>query len=364
MTLQLDADAVITLIDSKEIADIYEWGISITADILDADMVKIAERQQSLLVPIASTDDGNTGKEFAVSIDASIPGGVLRTGESTIIDDRTAVRGEAVTAESTSSDYQHRSVLCVPVGSYGVLMALARAVNAFDEQQLTNVEQVASIIAAARDNEIHLDTDLQKQTLEEIGRLASHDLTNKLSIAHGNLELARQKGDMTFLDDCKRGITGIESIGRIISTLARTGVPVDSLQSVDLAETATTVYASLKTTRSTLTIQETGTIRADPSCLEQIFENLFRNALDHSDGDIEISVGLTDDGFYVADDGPGIPGELYNQVKEPGFSTQKNSAGSGLTIVEQLADAHGWDVAIGESTDGGARFTFSNVKIA
>ena len=73
-----------------------------------------------------------------------------------------------------------------------------------------------------------------------------------------------------------------------------------------------------------------------------------------------VEIGTRDDrpGFYVADDGPGIPADSRDAVFEPGYTTAAEGTGFGLSIVAQVAEAHGWDVAITESADGGARFEF------
>jgi signal transduction histidine kinase len=60
-------------------------------------------------------------------------------------------------------------------------------------------------------------------------------------------------------------------------------------------------------------------------------------------------------GFYVADDGPGIPPEERERVFDDGVS-DGGSTGLGLTIVSEVATAHGWTVAVDESESGGARF--------
>lgn len=68
-----------------------------------------------------------------------------------------------------------------------------------------------------------------------------------------------------------------------------------------------------------------------------------------------IRVGPLDDGFYVEDDGVGIPEADRGDVFDHGFSTDPDSTGLGLASVEQIAEAHGWTVALADTTDG-ARF--------
>jgi signal transduction histidine kinase len=100
--------------------------------------------------------------------------------------------------------------------------------------------------------------------------------------------------------------------------------------------------------------------------LQQLLENLFRNAVEHGGEDVTIRVGALDDaaGFYVADDGVGIPGEDRDEVFESGYSSATNGTGFGLAIVEEIADAHSWTIRVTESSEGGARFEMTDVELA
>ncbi|MFC6973842.1 sensor histidine kinase [Halomicroarcula sp. GCM10025709] len=88
---------------------------------------------------------------------------------------------------------------------------------------------------------------------------------------------------------------------------------------------------------------------------------MFRNALEHGSDGALVTVGPLDgaEGFYVADDGPGVPESEREQVFERGYTTSSRGTGFGLTIVEDIAHAHGWSVALTESEAGGARFEFT-----
>jgi signal transduction histidine kinase len=119
------------------------------------------------------------------------------------------------------------------------------------------------------------------------------------------------------------------------------------------------------------------TVLADRSRLRQLFENLFRNAVEHgstssrtpSDEVVEhagpnltVTVGDCDGGFYIADDGRGVPAELRDGLFEPGSSGEGGGLGLGLSIVSRVAQAHGWEVAVTESESGGARFEVTGVE--
>ncbi len=62
-----------------------------------------------------------------------------------------------------------------------------------------------------------------------------------------------------------------------------------------------------------------------------------------------------DRGFYIADDGLGIPADERDQIFKPGYSSGVGT-GFGLQIVEQVVDAHGWRITVAESETGGTRF--------
>lgn len=76
-------------------------------------------------------------------------------------------------------------------------------------------------------------------------------------------------------------------------------------------------------------------IQADSRLLPHLFENLFRNSVEHGGPVVTVTVGPLNDGFYVADDGPGLPA---GAIFETGVSM--DGTGLGLTIVKAVADAH------------------------
>ena len=92
--------------------------------------------------------------------------------------------------------------------------------------------------------------------------------------------------------------------------------------------------------------------------MRRLLENLLRNADEHCESPVTVTVGRTADGFYLADNGPGLDEMDREQVFEPGYTTAVDGTGFGLTIVKRIADAHGWEVSISDSASGGVRFDF------
>lgn len=96
--------------------------------------------------------------------------------------------------------------------------------------------------------------------------------------------------------------------------------------------------------------------------LHQLLENLFRNAVDHAGPKVTVTVGQTDEGFFVADDGPGIPADKREKIFEPRYSSTGKGTGVGLSIASMIARSHGWNLSVTESAAGGARFDISSVQ--
>ncbi|MFC7115418.1 sensor histidine kinase [Natronoarchaeum sp. GCM10025703] len=67
-------------------------------------------------------------------------------------------------------------------------------------------------------------------------------------------------------------------------------------------------------------------------------------------------------GFYVEDDGPGMPEEVRKNAFDSSFTTSDEGLGIGLWVVREVASAHGWTVDVTESESGGARFEFRDVR--
>lgn len=148
---------------------------------------------------------------------------------------------------------------------------------------------------------------------------------------------------------------------RVGELLAHTrGDLTSDLRPVSLAQRAMVAWDQTPTGEPTLDLpSEDTTVEADPENVRTILENRCRNAMDHAESATTVRGGpLEDGGFYVADDGRGIPPENRETVFERGYTTDSAGTGLGLALVRQVADAHGWESRVTESRDGGARFEF------
>ncbi|MFB6196486.1 MAG: GAF domain-containing sensor histidine kinase [Haloplanus sp.] len=204
----------------------------------------------------------------------------------------------------------------------------------------------------------------QRDQLEQFASVIAHDLRSPLNVAQGHVELARVEQES---DDLATAATALDRSLALIEdllTLARGGDRVSDVEAVDLAETVDDCWRTVQTAEATLVTDTTRTVSADKSRLQQLLENLIRNAVEHGGPNVTVTVGDLDDGFYIADDGPGIPEDLRERAFDDGYSTGSDGAGLGLLIVTEIADAHDWDVSVTESDDGGTRFEITGVDRA
>jgi PAS domain S-box-containing protein len=201
----------------------------------------------------------------------------------------------------------------------------------------------------------------QNEQLEEFASIVSHDLRNPLDVAAGRIELAQESTEKEHLARAAEAIDRSQTLIEDLLTLARQDRRSVDPAPVRVATLADESWQTVDTAEATLETDIEATIRADSGRLQQLLENLYRNAVEHGGADVTVRVGELDDGFYVADDGPGIPDAYRDEIFQVGYSTSPDGTGFGLRIVEQVVDAHGWEISVAESWAGGARFDITGV---
>ncbi len=202
----------------------------------------------------------------------------------------------------------------------------------------------------------------QNEQLEEFASLVSHDLRNPLTVLQSSLSLAEETGAAEHFERSQRAVERMNALVEDLLALARAGEAVGDRETVDLVSVVNESWTVVSTSAASLVVDCDGTVAADASRLQQLFENLFRNAVEHAGPGVTVTVGGLPDGFYVADDGPGIPPAERDEVTEVGVSTDPSGTGMGLHIVENIVMAHDWSLDVVESDAGGARFEISDVR--
>ncbi|MDS0242576.1 MULTISPECIES: ATP-binding protein [unclassified Haloferax] len=214
-----------------------------------------------------------------------------------------------------------------------------------------------------------LEAEEKAERLQNLARMLSHDLRNPLSVAVGYVDsLLDEVVDADGLEQVAGALDRMDDIITDGLVLARHDT-VGELSTVDLETRAATAWAHVDTGSAELVVADSFEFRADPSLLGHVFENLFRNSVEHgaNDGGLTVTVGVLGGdgdatGFYVEDDGVGIAAEARDEVFEAGYTTGEEGTGLGLSIVAQAVRAHDWDVAVTEAERGGARFEITDVE--
>mgnify|MGYP002760485983 FL=1 len=321
--------------------------------------IHLYEPDEDALVPVAWTDNSEKLLDEAppiLGIKDSLAGQVYRTGVSEYYPDITNEPGRFAT------DTPFGSELVLPLDEHGVFILSSTATEAFSQIDKTLAQVLATNIKTALDRvEQRQEIERQNERLNKFASVLSHDLRNPLSVASGRLELAQSESDSTHLDAVSQAHARMETLIDDLLTLAREGNSVGELESVRLDSLVEGCWRNVDTEEATIRIEAERTIRADRSRLQQLLENLFRNAVEHSGKNVSITVGVFDTGFYIEDDGQGIPPERRDKVFDIGYSTADEGTGFGLAIVRRIAEAHGWNISAIEASTGGARFEITGV---
>jgi signal transduction histidine kinase len=96
--------------------------------------------------------------------------------------------------------------------------------------------------------------------------------------------------------------------------------------------------------------------------LEQVFRNLFENALAACRDPVRITVACADANLAgrpalqvtVRDNGPGLNAEQRQRIFEPFFTTKTKGTGLGMAIASRIVAAHGGQISVGNGTGAGA----------
>jgi PAS domain S-box-containing protein len=205
----------------------------------------------------------------------------------------------------------------------------------------------------------------RNEELDMFTSVVSHDLRSPLNLATGFLSLLDETSDADEIPPIRRSLDRMDRLIGDLLTLSRRGEVTDDMRRVELARVAEDYWQEAAADDATLRVVDAVSLDCDPTRLGQALDNLYRNAIEHTDGEVTVTVGRIEgrSGFYVEDDGPGIPeGEqaaLLGGWQERAVQSEQLSLG--IAIVERIVDAHGWTVDIADSTGGGARFEITGV---
>jgi heavy metal sensor kinase len=207
---------------------------------------------------------------------------------------------------------------------------------------------------------------------------ASHELRNPLAVIRTNIDVALAD-DRAEAEDLRQTATVVkrasDRMARLVDDLlliARREVPGERNDLVDLAAVMSeeadefAAAAGRKHVSIQLSIGSGLVATGDRDALKRAVANLLENAVRYAPegGRVELRSGSERSWAWisVADDGPGIDPKYHERVfdrffrVDPSRARNEGGSGLGLSIVRQIARAHGGDVQLRSTPGEGATF--------
>lgn len=212
----------------------------------------------------------------------------------------------------------------------------------------------------------------QSEKLAALGYLSAgmaHEIRNPLNSISLFVQLMRQSAadpeQLDYLGKILKEIDRIDSIIRnLLDASQRTRTITNDVQIDQVIDNALDVFlpqietGKVQVKRRYRVVPPP--IKADPAELEQIFTNLFLNALDEMpDGgllEIEIVVENGKVVVMVGDSGSGIPAGALPNIFDPFFTTKSRGTGMGLPVVQRIARIYEGSVTVGKTSPEGTVF--------
>ncbi len=206
-------------------------------------------------------------------------------------------------------------------------------------------------------------------------RMMSHEINNSVGAVGSLLDSFRGYSDQLggedrddFLQAITVAITRLENLRAFMNGFAEVvRLPPPDRRPTDLRrlldEILLLLRPDLDRRRIRVEWQESQSlppIDLDRNQIEQVLVNVLKNAVESmgEDGRLAVRLGLEGKRPYLAiqDSGPGIPSDVQPLLFTPFFSTKRNGRGLGLTLVQEILSAHGFEFRLGPGEGGGAEF--------
>jgi len=240
---------------------------------------------------------------------------------------------------------------------------------------LTGVGMVAWLLEEERVSGLRLQEALhRREALSAMGTLlggVAHEVRNPLFAITATLDAfgARWREDASASPHLAAMREQVQRLSRLMTELLEYGRPISSemkRRSVGVLAAEAVASCSELSRQAAVTVEIAGApgtadVLVDESRLLQVFENLVRNAIEHTppDGRVRVEVrpeargGRAGVRCDVRDDGPGFTPTDLPRLFEPFFSRRRGGTGLGLSIVQRNVEQHSGQVGAANHPEGG-----------
>ena len=220
----------------------------------------------------------------------------------------------------------------------------------------------------------------RSERLAALGQLSAglaHEIRNPLGVIKGSAEMLSQK--LQNSDELARELAGyisseVNRLSALVTEFLDFARPLHAeLHPTDLVALLDRVLKTVaeRWTGKPVTVERAYTanlplVPMDESLCEQAFLNLVQNAyeaMEEEGGRIRAEIAPTTrndhEGVEVrlSDTGPGVPGDMREEIFNPFVTTKKDGVGLGLAIVSKIVDGHHGSIHVENGPQGGAVFT-------
>ncbi len=204
----------------------------------------------------------------------------------------------------------------------------------------------------------------------EMAAIMAHEIRTPMSIVRSSAQLLERQPDLGAKEHELIGfmLSETERLNRLVTMLLECARPKPpDMQPHDLHAIVHNVLDLISTRVEAASVSIVLDLESRPVVFDcdkeqmmQVFLNLLLNALQFVPEGGKLGVRTFFDAgalcISVDDSGPGVPAAIREHVFDPFFSRREGGIGLGLTMVQQIVQAHGGEIDVGESRWGGAAF--------
>jgi nitrogen fixation/metabolism regulation signal transduction histidine kinase len=244
----------------------------------------------------------------------------------------------------------------VKIGERELHLALQANIYKLKEEEFKLIS-VKNIISELEQKEL--------ESYQKLIRVLTHEIMNSItpiaSLSNTLNDLLKQnelQGNTELAEHVK---TGIEAIHDRSSNLLEftesyrklTRLPQPEFKKISLDELIQNTHAIVKSFPGAekinfkIEIEPNITFNADPKMIEQVFMNIYKNAIEVLDNkqspEITTSSFLTANKrlqIEISDNGPGMKKEILEKIFIPFYTTKQDGSGIGLSLCRQIILAH------------------------